>query len=405
MRALLAENVRPLFANHVFFSLGASLPVGALQQLIAGIEQSDKALTLLGGLGEVESVRPAARLWGLSRQIRRSTELSTAFDGGVSALQGRLESGGDDAHRFMSSFAEFLYDHGSRGINKWELRAPTWETNPELALAALDRMRLAGDEADPIAQGATMSGKRRSATALVAAVLGDESGSRSQFESVLRASCVMIQARERCKTTIVRVIHEARMCMYELGRRMATTGWFEDANDFGSLTDAELDAFLEDPSAWQPTLRSRRPLFDQFAALREPFVFQGRPPPPDRWPRRDQGRVAPAEEDTTLSGLPGCPGEAVGHARVVLDLFDPTRLLPGDVLIAPSVDASWTPLFVPACAVVVDVGATMSHTVIVSRELGIPCVVSVTDATKKIADGALVRVDGLRGTVTILSSS
>jgi pyruvate,water dikinase len=59
---------------------------------------------------------------------------------------------------------------------------------------------------------------------------------------------------------------------------------------------------------------------------------------------------------------------------------------------------------VPESAVVVDVGATMSHAVIVSRELGISCVVSVTDATRKIADGALVRVDGFRGTVTILES-
>ena len=303
----------------------------------------------------------------------------------------------------MSSFAEFLYDHGSRGINEWELRAPTWETNPELALAALDRMRLADDDADPIEQGATTSSKQQTARAHIAEMLGDDVVSRSQFESVLRASCVMIQGRERCKTTIVRVIHEARMCMYELGQRMVSTGWFDEVNDFASFTDAELDGALEHPSQWQEVLRSWRTLFDEFAAIREPFVFHGRPPPPDRWARRDQRHVAPVRADTTLSGLPGCPGEATGYARIVLDLFDPSRLRPGDVLIAPSVDASWTPLFVPASAVVVDVGATMSHAVIVSRELGIPCVVSVTDATKKIADGALVRVDGLRGTVTILS--
>jgi pyruvate,water dikinase len=66
-------------------------------------------------------------------------------------------------------------------------------------------------------------------------------------------------------------------------------------------------------------------------------------------------------------------------------------------------DPSWTPLFVTAAAVVVDVGAALSHAVIVSRELGIPCVPSALDATKRIPDGALVSVDGTAGTVTVLS--
>jgi rifampicin phosphotransferase len=71
-------------------------------------------------------------------------------------------------------------------------------------------------------------------------------------------------------------------------------------------------------------------------------------------------------------------------------------------LIAPLTDPAWTPLFIPAAAVVVDVGAQVSHAVIVSRELGIPCVVSVTDATRRIPDGAMVTVDGTNGTVTII---
>jgi pyruvate,water dikinase len=87
----------------------------------------------------------------------------------------------------------------------------------------------------------------------------------------------------------------------------------------------------------------------------------------------------------------------------VLDSNDPSALEAGDVLIAPITDPSWTPLFVPAAAVVVDVGAALSHAIIVSRELGIPCVVSAVGATRNIPDGARVRVDGNTGLVTILS--
>ena len=61
--------------------------------------------------------------------------------------------------------------------------------------------------------------------------------------------------------------------------------------------------------------------------------------------------------------------------------------------------------FVAAGAVVVNVGAVVSHAIIVSRELGIPCVVSVTDATVRIPDGATITVDGANGTVTIVSMS
>ena len=89
----------------------------------------------------------------------------------------------------------------------------------------------------------------------------------------------------------------------------------------------------------------------------------------------------------------------------MLDPADPRGLQPGDVLIAPLTDPAWTPLFLPAAAVVVNVGALMSHAIIVSRELGIPCAISVEHATERIPDGALVEVDGAAGTVTILALS
>jgi len=93
-----------------------------------------------------------------------------------------------------------------------------------------------------------------------------------------------------------------------------------------------------------------------------------------------------------------------GRARVLIDSYDPTCLEPGDVLVAPLTDPSWTPLFVPAAGVVVDVGAPLSHAIIVSRELGIPCVVSATGATKRIPDGAFIEVNGETGVVTVLEA-
>ncbi len=122
---------------------------------------------------------------------------------------------------------------------------------------------------------------------------------------------------------------------------------------------------------------------------------------------RSMGILAPNDlqrNAPTIIGL-GCSGVARGRARVVLDPADPNGLEPGDVLVAPLTDPAWTPLFLPAAAVVVNVGALMSHAIIVSRELGIPCAVSVENATDRIPDGAIVEVDGAAGTVTIVAMS
>ena len=102
--------------------------------------------------------------------------------------------------------------------------------------------------------------------------------------------------------------------------------------------------------------------------------------------------------------VPGRPitGVVRGRARVVLTPDDAGSLEPDDILVAPQTDPSWTPLFVVAGAVVVDVGAPNSHAMIVSRELGIPCVISATDATRRIPDGARIRIDGGTGSVTVL---
>ena len=131
-------------------------------------------------------------------------------------------------------------------------------------------------------------------------------------------------------------------------------------------------------------------------------VFDGAAPGRDAYkPRLALGSdIAPS--GTVLTGLAGCAGTHTGRARVLTEPGDPGELEPGDVLVAVTTDSSWGPLFLTAGAVVVDTGAAVSHAVIVSRELGTPCAVSVIGATQRIANGAMVTVDGTTGTVTIL---
>lgn len=107
----------------------------------------------------------------------------------------------------------------------------------------------------------------------------------------------------------------------------------------------------------------------------------------------------PTPVPVLVRGLGAAPGVATGAARVLLAPEDADRLDEGEVLIAPTTSPAWVPAMVRAAAIVTDLGGITSHAAIVARELGLPCVVGAGDATVRLADGALVTVDGAAGTV------
>lgn len=109
----------------------------------------------------------------------------------------------------------------------------------------------------------------------------------------------------------------------------------------------------------------------------------------------------PADAPGTLRGTPGSRGIATGTARVVRGPRDFARVRPGDVLVCPHTDPAWTPLLRVAAGVVTEVGGALSHAAIVAREQRVPAVLGVTDATRRIRDGAVVTLDGAAGTVTL----
>jgi pyruvate,water dikinase len=265
-------------------------------------------------------------------------------------------------------------------------------------------MRLAPDGADPALHNAERAAQRLAASAELLAMVEADPATHGQLAAAIACSAAWLPGRERTKTNNIRCIHEMRMPMRELGRRMVELGGFDEVEDFGFLKSAEMELLIADPLRFIDEIRTRRAEYQHLQELVPPFIFVGRTDGPDTWTRRDAAVADMLVAGDVLAGLPGCPGSAEGIARVILDSNDPTALEPGDILVAPITDPSWTPLFVPAAGVVVDVGAALSHAIIVSRELGIPCVISATDATRRIPNGARIRVDGSTGMVTVLEA-
>ena len=391
-----------LFTVHLVITGGAGIGLDVLRQMCRRrLGDPSRALALLGGLGGVDSADPAFDLWELSRMVRSDPRLGALFDGGVSGLAGRLATdawAGD----FLSAFGTFLGTHGSRGPNEWEMACDVWGTDPSLPLAIIERMRHAGDDHDPEVRAAARAVDREAATIDVRRRI--RSTDRWMFDRALRCAVLNTRGRERCKTLMVGAIHDGRLRMRELGRRLA--GRTDDGrpDDLWYVTLDEFADYRRDPGAFAGVVAERRAIRDRLLELEPPFTFDGVLPPADTWRRRDAATGPAARVGSVLTGLAGCPGVVRGRARIVVDPSEPGDLGPGDVLVAPLTDPSWTPLFVPVEAVVVDVGGQMSHAVIVSRELGLPCVVAVTGATASIPDGALVEVDGAAGTVTVVAA-
>ncbi len=396
--------IRRLFNQHINQSGAASVGPGVIGAVCAAMEQPTLAMRLFAGLGGVDSAAPSYAMWELSRAVKGSAALTELFDTGHAGLTERLAASEHrDAVTFTEALAGFVAEFGSRGPNEWDIHADTWETNPDLVLAAVDRMRLADDDRSPLAENAAREAEREQLSATVTEALAADPETQGQFQAALASAKVFVPGRERSKTSIIKVIHEVRMAVWELGRRAAARGDIEHPRDLCMLFLDEVEPYVAgEMAAIGVTVADRQRHHDWLRTLEPPFIINGSVPPNDQWPAKGAQSVEVAASGQVLVGNPGCPGVYRGRARVVLDPSDPTALQPGDILVAPMTDPAWTPLFVTAGAVVVDVGAALSHAIIVSRELGIPCVVSARDATRMIPDGAEIEVDGNTGTVTVL---
>jgi phosphohistidine swiveling domain-containing protein len=395
--------LQPLFQRHIESSLKSGVCLGALAQVAAAIGRPELALILVSGIGDVDSTGPSTGMWALSRRIRESAALTALFEAGPEDLYERLKASDDPAvPPFVDQLDAFLRDWDFRGPAEWEIRALTWGVKPSLALATIDRLRTVGDEQAPAAKNAERAAARETAVRTVRELLAADAQATAGFEAALAAGSLWMRGRERSRTTAAMLMHELRLAALELGRRGTAAGYLDSPAQIFMLFRAELGDYVADPAAFTERLRERERSYLALFEVVPPFVTTGASPHSGTWERRDAQVSTRAEAGETITGVSGCTGTARGRARVLTSPDDPSALEPGEILIAPITDPAWTPLFVAAAAVVVDVGAAFSHAAIVSRELGIPCVLSATEASKRIPDGALIEVNGDTATVTIL---
>ena len=391
--------------GYVIASNQAAMGPGVISSLVGA---ADPTLTvrLIGHAGDVDSALPSFALWDLSRAVRADARLTAAFDQGEEG-QGKktlLDRLRTDHPEFATRFDIFVREFGYRGPSEWDIGVHTWETMPELPLALIGRLRQLNDDANPGLRREQRADDAAAALQEALKILGPNEEAVQTLHLAIASARRFGAWRERGKTSAVKVMHEVRAPLFELGRRLTARGELDHPQQVFMALEPELDLLATHAADIADTLRERERAWRTLFEVEPPtFVVAGEPMTPlADLPRKGGHQVTTVKPGDVLTGAPASAGVARGRSRVVIDTSQIAAFEPGEILIAPQTDPSWTPLFMVAAGVVVDVGAMGSHAMIVSRELGIPCAAGVTDATKRIPDGTLLEVDGSSGKVTVL---
>jgi pyruvate,water dikinase len=353
--------------------------------------------TLCSGLAGVESAQPAYELWDLSRLVLASDALRQAFEphdgAAIERCLDALEGAGVEA--FRARLREFLQRHGHRSVMEAEIAAKAWEEDLPTVFAMIRNYLHARDETDPRRIEERQRHEREVATQDALKRLS--SLRRAVFRWVLTQAQEGVTSREHTKSLLVRGTNRGRRLTRELGRRLVGRGLLDDIWDLYDLTLEQAAALVRGELSRNEAhveIGRRRREAKRNESVVLPETFQGRPMPL-------RASDLPLPDGRTLHGIPVSPGRITGPARVIIDPRRDAAIEPGEILVAPVTDAGWTPLFVAASGVVVDVGGTLSHGSTVAREYGLPAVVNVKHGTRLIRTGQTITVDGSQGVVVL----
>ncbi|HWI63811.1 MAG TPA: PEP/pyruvate-binding domain-containing protein [Symbiobacteriaceae bacterium] len=296
-------------------------------------------------------------LWRVSRTLKREGAVPTAAHPAVQA---------------------FLAKYGHRAVREIDAGMPRWSEDPTHVLEVLKTYLGHGAESDP---------ERHFAESAAAAELAAARLAKGfVMKWLIKRVRALGGAREYPKFWFVQLPALARRIYRQAGEELLNRNRLDRIDDVYFLTPQELTS--------EADLRAVA------AANRAAYTAE--------LSRRAVPRVITTEGETLYGppvsadgALPGIAASAGVYEGTVRVVFDPAtaRLEPGEVLVAPGTDPAWTPLFLTAGALVMEIGGPMSHGSVVAREYGIPAVVGVAGATQRLTTGTRVRVDGEKGQV------
>ncbi len=363
-------------------------------RLLKDIATPDEMQIVLRGLPHNPTTEMDLELWALAQRVQADAVAAQAVRETPPERLAQQYREGTLPPTLQQGLGEFLHAYGHRGVAEIDLGLPRWSEDPTHILGVLaNYLQLKDPDLAPNVQ---FHRGAQEAEAMVA-TLTRRAKRKGWLRGILvgfflKRARALAGFREMPKFCLILLLAYIRRSLLSIGKAMEQAGWLEYAGDIFFLTLSEARAALTGEDMRQ-MVHERRVSYDHELQRRyiprvllsdgtEPIVAS------------QAGELA----EGTLKGSPASPGIVTAQARVVLD---PTgaRLEPGEILVAPSTDPGWTPLFLTAGGLVMEMGGMMSHGAVVAREYGIPAVVGVPGATECIITAQRITVDGSNGIV------
>ena len=365
---------------------------------------------LLVGLPGLASHAPVEELWLLSRRVRDNAVLAELFArNDANALLQRLREPSFAA--FHAELQTYLEDWGFRSSGELMLTRPSPEEDPRQTLELL-RNYAALESPSPQQQLMEQAAKRKAATNEVAHRLSPNMQLRClpfsrawRFRMLLAAAQGSIRLRERARQKQAKLYVRLRHIVLKIGQHLVATGCMAQAEDVLYLECDELDALLSGhamfPYDVADLIRQRRTAHQTLSAMTPPDSFES------GWGEYLSHQAGMAdtpdcEQGLRLQGTGVCGGRITANAAVLADASEACKMQQGDIVVTRQTDPGWACVFFLARGLVIERGGMLSHGAIIARELGIPAVVGVRDATRRIVNGSRISLDGDCGVVDIL---
>ncbi len=365
-------------------------------KLLHNLATDDERQTVLRALPYNPTTEMDLALWALAELLQAEPSVAQMVEETPPEQLAQEYRKGTLPPVLQQGLANFLRTYGHRGVAEIDLGLPRWSEDPTYILGVLaNYLQLKNPELAPDIQF------RRGAQDAEAMIT--ELTQRAARKGWLRGKLVgfllnrvraLAGLREVPKFYMIVLFARARALLWPVGEQLAQTGQLEAAEDIFFITLPEVHAALNGTD-FRQVVRERRASYEQELRRRHvPRVLLSDGTEPSSTLHIE------GTSDSTLTGTPASAGVVTAKARVILDPAS-AHLEPGEILVAPSTDPGWTPLFLTASGLVMEMGGPMSHGSVVAREYGIPAVVGVLGATQRITTGQQITVDGSGGTITI----
>jgi phosphohistidine swiveling domain-containing protein len=402
---VLAKDVTSVLVREVPPPAAGYIWLGLARLVLGRLVQPGDLQTVLRGLPHNVTTEMDLDLWRTASRIREDAQSVRTLTEEDPKLLARRYLEGSLPAVCQRELRAFLATYGHRSVAEIDLGIPRWAEDPAHIFNALaNYLKLTNPEHAPdrLFKRAAETAEAKSAE-LTARARGRSRLRGRIVAHGLRRARATAGMRESPKFRLIATLAALRRQIQRVGEELADAGRITAPEDIFFLDFTEARVGLRGADLRGPIAERRRNYEREMRRRHIPRLLLSDGTDVEA-AMAAQARAASSAEGQlqpgTLVGAPASAGTVTGKARVILDPAS-AQLEPGEILVAPSTDPGWTPLFMTAGALVMEMGGPISHGAVVAREYGIPAVVGVPDATTRIRTGDTLSVDGAAGTIIV----